>query len=96
MNLEYANNPRWANEAHTAIDLTVKWLRFNEEHTFTASPTDSELHGRTVFEAAVAGEFGDVAEYEHPSGMHPELANDNTGNFPTPPSGQIPVVTFEG
>jgi hypothetical protein len=90
MNIEYAKDPRWANEAHTAIDLTVKWSGFSEEHPFTASSTDSEPHGRAVFEAAAAGEFGTVAECELPS----EMTNDSTGNFPTPPSGKIPTVTF--
>jgi hypothetical protein len=66
MNLEYAKDPRWADANHTMIDLTIKWDRFPEELPFTATPTDPEEHGRAIFAAAVAGQFGPVAEYEPP------------------------------
>jgi hypothetical protein len=66
MQLEYAKDPRWVNAEHTMIDLTIKWDAFNEELPFTASPTDVEAHGRAIFEAAVAGQFGVVAEYVAP------------------------------
>jgi hypothetical protein len=66
MQLEYAKNPVWANAEHTMIDLTIKWDRFPQEFPFTASPTDCEAHGRAIFEAAVAGQFGEVAEYVAP------------------------------
>jgi len=67
MQLEYAKNPVWANAEHTMIDLTIKWDGINEEYPFTASPSDVEAHGRAIFEAAVAGQFGEVAEYVAPS-----------------------------
>jgi hypothetical protein len=63
MQLEYAKNPRWVNAEHTMIDLEIKWETINEEYPFTASPTDVEAHGRAIFEAAAAGQFGEVAEY---------------------------------
>ena len=66
MNLEYAKGPRWVNAERTMIDLTIKWDAINEELPFTASPTDCEAHGRAIFEAAAAGEFGPVAEYVKP------------------------------
>lgn len=66
MNLQYAKNPRWANAEHTMIDLEIKWETINEEFPFTASPTDCEAHGRAIFEAAAAGQFGPVAEYVAP------------------------------
>jgi hypothetical protein len=66
MNLEYAKNPVWANAEHTMIDLTIKWDGINQEYPFTASPTDCEAHGRAIFEAAAAGNFGGVAEYVPP------------------------------
>jgi len=66
MQLEYAKNPRWVNAKHTMIDLEIKWDSINMELPFTASPTDCEAHGRAIFEAAVAGQFGDVAEYVPP------------------------------
>ena len=33
---------------------------------FTATPDDSEAHGRELFERALAGEFGEIAEYVEP------------------------------
>jgi hypothetical protein len=66
--LEYAKDPHWADAAHTMIDLTIKWVGINEEYPFTASPADVEAHGRAIFEAAVAGQFGPVAEYVAESG----------------------------
>ena len=63
MNLEYAKDPRWVNAEHTMIDLTIKWDRFPYELPFTASPDDCEEHGRAIFAAAAAGQFGEVAEY---------------------------------
>ena len=66
MQLEYAKNPVWANAEHTMIDLTIKWDGINEEYPFSASPTDVEAHGRAIYEAAVAGQFGEVAEYVAP------------------------------
>jgi hypothetical protein len=63
MQLEYAKNPKWANAEQTLIDLTIKWDGIDEELPFTASPDDSEAHGRALFAAAQAGEFGPVAAY---------------------------------
>jgi hypothetical protein len=63
MQLEYAKNPVWANAEHTMIDLTIKWVKIDEDLPFTASPDDCEEHGRAIFAAAVAGEYGAVAEF---------------------------------
>jgi len=66
MQLEYAKNPVWANAEQTLIDLTIKWDAIDEELPFTASPHDSEAHGRALFAAAEAGEFGPIAAYVAP------------------------------
>jgi hypothetical protein len=71
MHLEYAKNPVWANAEHTLIDLTIKWDAIAEELPFTASPTDTEAHGRAIFAAAAAGDFGPVAEYVPPPDPEP-------------------------
>jgi hypothetical protein len=63
MQLEYAKDPRWVNAEHTMIDLTIKWVEIDEELPFTASPDDCEEHGCAIFAAAVAGEYGAVAEF---------------------------------
>lgn len=83
MQLEYAKDPVWANANHTMIDLVIKWDQFPEEHQFTATLDDCEEHGRQIFVAAVAGEFGPVAEYIAPPDSEPG---------PTPASGEIPVT----
>ena len=66
MQLEYAKDPIWANAEHTMIDLTIKLDAIDEELPFTASPNDCEEHGRAIFAAAQAGEYGSVAEYIPP------------------------------
>jgi hypothetical protein len=83
MQIEYVKNPVWVDAEHTMIDLVIKWKSASEEHPFTASRADVEAHGRAIFEAAIAGEFGPVAEYVAPPEPEPS---------PTPPSGEIPVT----
>jgi hypothetical protein len=72
MQLEYAKDPRWANAEHTMVDLTVRFAEIPEDLPFTASPDDCEAHGRALFAAAVAGEYGPVAEYLPPPAPTPE------------------------
>jgi hypothetical protein len=72
MQLEYAKNPVWANAEHTMIDLTVRFAGFPEDLPFTASPDDVEAHGRVIFAAAAAGEYGPVAKYLPPPAPTPE------------------------
>ncbi len=78
MQLEYAKNPRWATAEQTLIDLVLKWDAVAEELPFTASPTDAEAHGRALFAAAVAGEFGPVAEYVAPPPAPPVVPQQVT------------------
>jgi len=85
MQLEYAKDPAWANAEHTMIDLVVKFSHINQELPFTAVPDDSEAHCREIFAAAVAGDYGPVAEYVPEPIPEPESP-------PTPPSGDIPVT----
>lgn len=67
LNLKYANNPKWADQAHTIIDLTVRFEEIDEDLPFSANPFDIEEHGRDVFERAKNGEFGDIAEWTPPT-----------------------------
>ena len=71
MQLEYAKDPKWANAEQTLIDLTIKWTGVDEELPFTASPADPEAHGRAIFAAAVAGNFGPIAAYVPPPPPEP-------------------------
>lgn len=67
LNLKYANNPKWVNQNHTLINLTVRFEEIDEDLPFTADPNDLEEHGRDIFARAVAGEFGIVAEWTPPT-----------------------------
>lgn len=58
-------NPVWANPGHTQIDLLITDTEYGDI-PFTASPHDPESHGVVLFNAAVAGEFGTIAEYVPP------------------------------
>jgi hypothetical protein len=66
MQLEYAKDPVWADAEHTMIDLMVRFAEIPEDLPFTARPDDCEEYGRAIFAAAVAGEYGAVAEYVPP------------------------------
>lgn len=46
-----------------SITLLVKFPWLSEEVPFTASPSDTEPHGRELYQRAVAGEFGEIAPY---------------------------------
>ncbi|ATW58377.1 hypothetical protein CNR37_00170 [Pseudomonas phage ventosus] len=48
------------------IDLTVKFSHLETEVPFTATATDPMEHGRWLYEQALAGKYGVVAEYERP------------------------------
>ncbi len=65
MLLTNITKPAWANAEHTLIDVTATHYRAGEIK-FTASPDDTEEHGRAIFADAVAGKFGVVAEYVAP------------------------------
>ena len=67
LNLKYANNPKWVNQAHTSIELTVRFEEINEDLPFHATPNDVEEHGRDIYTRAAAGEFGVIAEWTPPT-----------------------------
>ena len=67
LNLKYANNPKWVDEAHTSIDLTVRFEEIDEDLPFSATLNDTEEHGRDIFKRAKNGEFGDIAEWTPPT-----------------------------
>jgi hypothetical protein len=90
MNIEYANNPEWADEEHTMINLIVKWEHLSEAHPFTASLSDPEKHGKKLFQDAVAGNYGEIKEFTPVNENPPsELV------FPTPASDSTPVTIIE-
>ena len=60
--------PVWADSSKTVIDCKVTINGLGDELLpFTASPSDTEEHGRLLFKALVHGEFGTIADYVGPT-----------------------------
>lgn len=72
MKINTATSPQWANADQTAITLTVDFEGVGEL-PFTATPNDSESHGRDLFARASAGDFGPVAAYDGSAHSHADL-----------------------
>ena len=67
-----ARNPKWAHPDNNKIDLEVNFEELPEEYIpFTADPTDGVAHGRELYTRAAAGEFGEIAAYEHKNLWYP-------------------------
>jgi hypothetical protein len=67
LTVEYANNPVYANEEGSAINLMVKFVEMTDILPFTATPNDSEEYGRQLYADAVAGKYGAVGPYVPPA-----------------------------
>ena len=65
MNIISISAPTFANAANTLINLTLETDKFGII-PFTASPNDSEKHGRDLFAQAMAGDFGPIAPFVPP------------------------------
>ena len=58
-----ARNPQWVDSNHNRIDLEVNFAELEEEWLpYTADPTDVCEHSRTLYNKAVAGDYGQVSE----------------------------------
>ena len=66
-------NCKYAREDKSIIDCEVKCdgLKNNLDNNvwlnFSANPLDIEQHGKDIFANAENGDYGSVADYEHPS-----------------------------
>ena len=60
-------SPQWANAEHTAINVIARFAEINEDLPFTASNTDTEVHGIEIFTRTSGGEFGSIDAYVPPS-----------------------------
>lgn len=69
------HSPVWANAEHTCINLLVTFDWLPEEVPFTAAPWDVEEHGRELYQRAMDGEFGEIAEYSAPVPTEAQLAD---------------------
>jgi hypothetical protein len=80
-------NPQWANENHTAINCLVRTNTLHQEVPFTASPCDSEAHGRETFARCLVGEFGEI------SPIGPKLSEQSPSQ-PEPPAKYFRLERF--
>lgn len=61
MKIQTAKNPEWANAARCSINLIID-VPCLGELPFCASASDVEQHGRELFDRAINGEFGAIAD----------------------------------
>jgi hypothetical protein len=68
MKYSAVRNCKWAHADHSSIECEVMFddITFEEWSPFGANPLDHYEHGREIFAKAVAGEFGEIAEYIPP------------------------------
>jgi hypothetical protein len=78
--LTSVSNPRWANAEQTVIDCEITTSQFGDEVLpFTASPNDTEAHGRAIFADLVAGKYGPISEYvASPESVQPQVEGAQT------------------
>lgn len=66
-------NLQWANGDNTLIDMEVNFDHEPEEWVpFTADLNDTEEHGPELYNRAVAGDFGTIAEWVAPGDFSSE------------------------
>jgi len=64
--VETVRSPIFVDETGTRIDCMVKFDTVPIEVPFTADANDVEEHGRAIYSALVAGEYGPIAAYVPP------------------------------
>lgn len=70
-----ARNPRWANYRKSSINLEVDFNELDEEFVdFNAHPNDIVSWGPELYNRAIAGEFGEIAEFEVPADITGDAA----------------------
>ena len=63
-----ARNPKWVDAENTMIELEVNFSHLPEEWVpFAAVASGDYPHTHKLYAAAVAGDFGTIAEYVAPS-----------------------------
>jgi hypothetical protein len=55
--------PKYANAEGNKINCWVAFDGFENPLPFTASPNDSEFHGRQIYAELVAGKYGIIAAF---------------------------------
>ena len=66
-------NPVWANYSKTLVNLEVDFAELDEEYVeFTADPNDTMEYGVDLYNRAIAGEFGEIADWPAPQNLSAE------------------------
>lgn len=66
-------NPQWANRDKTLVNLEVDFDELDEEYVqFTADPNDTMAYGVDLYNRAIAGEFGEIADWTPPDNFTAE------------------------
>jgi hypothetical protein len=70
--MEYTTvqNLRWGNREHTSLICDVTFTSLGTV-PYTPSPNDCVAHSREIYERCMAGEFGQIADYELDETEHP-------------------------
>jgi hypothetical protein len=63
LTIQYAKNPFYNNPQNSTIFLTVKFVEFDQELPFTASPTDDTSYGPVLYTNAINGDYGVVGSW---------------------------------
>lgn len=58
-------SPVWANESRTLVNVSID-TDTPETLLFTASPNDTTDYGPAIYQAALAGQFGEIVAYVAP------------------------------
>jgi hypothetical protein len=64
LTIESATNPEYTTADGRHIILQVKFTEFDEVLPFGATPYDPHAYGVELYNRALAGEFGPIAEYD--------------------------------
>lgn len=81
--MEYTTvkNLTWSNPEHTQFHCDVFFVRFNQEMPFACDQSEVGVypHVTSIWERALAGEFGSIAEYQDPALANPPQSTLSVG-----------------
>ena len=78
--IESAKELKWVNTEKTKMDCVVKLEHFDEEISFTIDPNDIYQHSLDLWAGAIAGEYGEIADYVAPPKTEFEELMENYKN----------------
>lgn len=64
--IESFHSPQYAKQDKSTINVMVKFVEFDKELPFHATPYDEMEYGRDLYHRCMAGEVGPVADWQPP------------------------------